>query len=518
MRAGALVTTIVRSYNRCAKTLAAIDSAISQTLPDQPIVVVDDGSTDGTAKAIREKYGERINIVRHAENRGVGAAANSGLAAVTTPYAAFLDSDDQWEPEFLETMLSAIGSATGATLAYSDFRFEFPEHRLDYAVGAKEPDVLKDRLTSPPFTMSTVLVRTRSALAVGPIDESKQIGEDSDFYIRLWLRAPDSFVHVKQNLVRHRIWTGNTTTDLNKLIREMDSLTRRYLRHPYFSHLQSSYSEVVRHRLLGVAARHQVYKWLSAIPKRPMSLIVTGIETPADLEKSLNSAAIQRLPPVDVAVVVTRNAIARDDLDTITEMNWPFRIHVVTMRDGKSPGEQIQYAINVLIGSAILFLRAGDTFSEGALDAHRYAFSCSPQSVLMSYGGLNDEMPGLLPVDKASIALRLIMDSSFRSLSAVAIARKALTGSGIIPKKREKGFCVNLLVNLLGRNGAIVRVDRQMATSPNVEAVDLETLHDVVRDVSESETGHRLIGALDRALDRLESCQNGRSASGIRSS
>ncbi|MEQ9487456.1 MAG: glycosyltransferase family A protein [Alphaproteobacteria bacterium] len=514
----AQITTIIRTYNRRDHTLAAVRSAVGQTLTGQPVVVVDDGSTDGVAEAIASAYGNRVQVVRHDSNKGVGAAANTGLAAVTTPYAAFLDSDDLWEPEFLQTMLSAIGSATGATLAYSDFRFEFPEHRLDYAVGAKEPDALKDRLMSPPFTMSSVVVRTRSARAVGPFDESKQIGEDSDFYIRLWLRAPDSFVHVKQNLVRHRIWTGNTTMDLNKLIREMDSLTRRYLRHPYFSHLQSSYTEVVRHRLLGVAARHQVYKWLSAIPKRAMSLVVTGTEKPADLEKSLNSAATQRLPPVDVAVVVSKDIMARVDPNTVTGMNWPFNVHVVTMREGKSPGEQIQYAINVLVGNAILFLKAGDTFSDGALDAHRYAFSCSPQSVLMSYGGLNDQIPGLLPVDKASIALRLLTDSSFRSLSAVAIARKALTGSGIIPKKREKGFCVNLLLNLLARNGAIVRVEKQVASSSNVEIVALETLHDIVRDVSETETGHRFIGALDQALDRLEPCQNGRPANGSRSS
>ncbi len=495
------VTTIIRTYNRRDQTLAAVRSVIDQSIADQPIVVVDDGSTDGVAEAVASHYGDRVKLVRHETNRGVGAAANSGLASVTTPFAAFLDSDDVWEPEFLRTMLSALKSVSGTTLAYCNFWLEFPEHDLDYAVRAKEPEALPERLMTPPFTMSSVMVRTRSARAIGPFTEEKTIGEDSDFYTRLWLRAPESFVHVQENLLRHRIWTGNTTMDLNRLIREMDTLTKLYLRHPYFAHLRDSYNEIVRQRLLGVAARHQVYKWLAAVPKRPLSLIITGIDDVADLEKSLESATRQRLPPSEVAVVVEKTL--KESLAKTTERDWPFRLHIVTVRPGLGTGEQLQYAINVLTGSAVIFLQAGEEFTEDALDAHRHALSCSPQSVLMSYGGMNDQTPAALPGDRSSVAYQLITDNTICSLSTVAISRKALISARAIPRNRKDGFCLNLLLNLLGKPGPIVRIQRPVVVTSEQEDIDLETVRSVLRDVSESDTGHHLIGTLDQALDDL---------------
>lgn len=504
MPAKAEVTTIIRTYNRCAKTLCAIDSVINQSLDGQLIVLVDDGSTDQTAEVVHKTFGSRVAIIRHKENKGVGAAANTGLAAVKTPFAAFLDSDDVWEQGFLETMLSSIKSHPGATLAYCDLRFEFPDHDLDYAVRAKEVDAISDRLMPPPFTMSSVLVRTRSAKSIGSIDETKKIGEDSDFYIRLWLRAPKSFVHVRQNLVRHRIWSGNTTTNLNLLIKELDLLTRQYLRHPYYSHLTDSYTEVVRQRLLGVAARHQVYKWLSVAPKRPMSLIVTDVNSIDDTVRSLDSAADQRIPPIDVAIICGSDSPLTPELQALALREWPFTIHIVYVKKGGLIGENIQYSLNVLIGSAVLFLKAGEEFLEGALDAHRHALSCSPQTVLMSYGGTIDRIPDSLPVDKSAMAIRTISRNIPGNLATVAISRKALIVPNIIPKHREHGFCLHLMLSLLSSSGPVVRVAKPVVRACEQEIVDQETLKDILRDVSETDAGHWIIGALDDALDRTE--------------
>lgn len=505
MKANAEVTTIIRTYNRCASTLCAIESAIGQSLSEQPIIVVDDGSTDNVVKEICDKFGSRVRVIRHLENKGVGAAANTGLAAVETPYAAFLDSDDLWEHDFLRLMLSAIKASPGTTLVYCDIRFEFPEHALDYAVSMKEPDVIESSLQLPPFTMSSILFRTRSAQQIGPFSENREIGEDSDFYIRLWLRAPASFEHVRHDLTRHRIWSGNTTRDPNTLIKELDSLLRQYLRHPYFRHLENSYAQVTRQRLMGVAARRQVDKWLNSASRRTISLIITDVRTVADLLASLNSVASQTLPPVDVAVVVECDKEILPEINNTAEEAWPFVVKIVSVRAGSSLGEKIQYAMNVLSGGMVLFLCAGEEFMEGALGFHRHAFSCSPQSVLMSYGGVKGAIPDSLPIEKNAKAIRIATHSIPISLSTIAVSKKALLTPNVIPKKRKEGFFLNLILNLLAGSGPVVRISKPVVYASEKELIPRAVLEDIVLEVSETDICHDMIGAFDQILD---SCGN----------
>jgi len=502
MSLSAEVTTIIRTYNRCDRTLCAIESAIGQTLSDQPIIVVDDGSTDNVAEAIDKKYGSRITVIRHEENKGVGAAANTGLAVVDTPFVAFLDSDDIWEPEFLEAMLATIKAVPGSTMAYCDIRFEFPEHGFDYAVAMPETDVIDRQLLIPPFTMSSVMLRVRSARRVGQLRTDKEISEDTDFFLRMWLRAPGSFVHVEDELVRHRIWSGNITNGLNRLISETDQLIRQYIRHPYFSHLKDSYSDLTRQRLLGVAARHQVMKWLKAEPRHSLSLIVTDVHDIDTLERSLNSAAHQRLPPLDVAIAVEKGSEIKDAVEKLAAQDWPFSIRVLAVRTGIMIGECIQYSLNALVGSAVVFLKSGEEFAEGALDAHRHALFSSPKTVLMTYGGAGDRIPGSLPRGKKAMALRMITQNIPISLSTICIPRKALVISNIIPKHRKEGFFLALVLSLLNGTGPIVRISKPVICSAVSESLDREQLESVLKDLSESDYCHDLIGVFDQVLDQ----------------
>lgn len=104
-------------------TREAVESALAQTMTDHEIIVVDDGSTDGTTEALDREFGSRIRIVTKA-NGGVSTARNVGASSTAGRYIAYLDSDDLWAPEKLASFRAAIIATDGAgpTFYFSDFR------------------------------------------------------------------------------------------------------------------------------------------------------------------------------------------------------------------------------------------------------------------------------------------------------------------------------------------------------------------------------------------------------------
>ena len=93
------ISVVIPAYNAGRYIGRAIDSVLAQTRPAEEIIVVDDGSTDHTAE-IAGAYGDRIRFIRQ-ENAGASVARNTGIAAATGNWIAFLDADDEWLPEKL---------------------------------------------------------------------------------------------------------------------------------------------------------------------------------------------------------------------------------------------------------------------------------------------------------------------------------------------------------------------------------------------------------------------------------
>lgn len=100
------VSAIIPTYNRGKYIRKAIDSILAQTVPVDEIIVVDDGSTDGTAEAVAEWFGSKVKIVRQ-ENGGVGVARRRGVLEARGDWIAFLDSDDEWVPDRTGRLLEA---------------------------------------------------------------------------------------------------------------------------------------------------------------------------------------------------------------------------------------------------------------------------------------------------------------------------------------------------------------------------------------------------------------------------
>jgi len=121
-----LFSIVVPTYNREDSILNTIKGCLAQSLADFELVIVDDGSEDDTAVAVRAVEDNRIRYI-YQENSGPAAARNAGVKAASGKYIAYLDADDQWYPEYLETAHDFI--QTG------NHRFVYSQIIVDRGVG-----------------------------------------------------------------------------------------------------------------------------------------------------------------------------------------------------------------------------------------------------------------------------------------------------------------------------------------------------------------------------------------------
>ena len=112
------VSVVIPTHNRRELLLRTIHSVLAQEALDFEVVVVDDGSTDGTAEAIRVLNDPRVRVLRNERPVGVAAARNMGAEAATGSWIALLDDDDLWSPEKLRQQLAAA-EETGRSWVYA---------------------------------------------------------------------------------------------------------------------------------------------------------------------------------------------------------------------------------------------------------------------------------------------------------------------------------------------------------------------------------------------------------------
>ena len=133
-----LVSVIVPVYNVLPYLREALDSVINQTYKNLEILIVDDGSTDGSGEVCDEYLSDPRVIVIHQENKGLSGARNTALDRMTGEYVAFLDSDDAFMPEMIKTMLDALLHSQTDTVMCG-----YNEYTTEKAFSAAKPNEQK---------------------------------------------------------------------------------------------------------------------------------------------------------------------------------------------------------------------------------------------------------------------------------------------------------------------------------------------------------------------------------------
>jgi len=180
------VSVIIPTYNRAALVKEAVASVLAQTYRDFELLVVDDGSTDGTPEALAA-FGREIRVLSRPGRGGVSEARNTGIAAAQGEWLAFLDSDDLWLPEklerqiaFMEAQPRLLLSQTEETWVRRGVRVNPPRSHCKEG-GRIFLRSLERCLVSP----SAVVLHRRLWDDHGGFDEDLPAAEDYDLWLRL---------------------------------------------------------------------------------------------------------------------------------------------------------------------------------------------------------------------------------------------------------------------------------------------------------------------------------------------
>jgi glycosyltransferase involved in cell wall biosynthesis len=193
------ISVVIPLYNKREYVSRAVLSVVRQTYQPYEIIIVDDGSTDDSADIVERMGVQNLRLIRQ-NNAGVSAARNRGIKEANSPWIAFLDSDDEWMPDFLEQIY--------------DMNKQYPEHEVfatsyyqgDY-LGKTSEVILRNipfesiygvldnyfevaATSAPPLCSTTVCIKKAALLEIGGFPKGIATGEDLITWARLCSRRP----------------------------------------------------------------------------------------------------------------------------------------------------------------------------------------------------------------------------------------------------------------------------------------------------------------------------------------
>lgn len=217
------VSAVIPTYNRLQSLQIAVESVLSQRYPVHELIVVDDGSSDGTRQWCEEQNAITL-ITQH--NQGVSHARNRAIELATGEWIGLLDSDDRWYPEKLEVQVSAINQSPQYRLCHCDEHWIRNGKRVNPKFKHRKygGDVFAHCLPLCAISPSATLLHHSLLNDVGMFDETLPACEDYDLWLRI--AAREEVLYVDQALLEK---TGGHADQLSQRYPAMDTFRLKAL-------------------------------------------------------------------------------------------------------------------------------------------------------------------------------------------------------------------------------------------------------------------------------------------------
>ncbi len=288
-----LVSVIIPTFDRRQALREAVESVLGQTYREVEVIVVDDGSTDGTGEFVATAFSDPRVRYRYQSHAGVSSARNTGLDLARGAYIAFLDSDDSWKPWHLSLLLAGLDRHPEVGLIWAETEFVDPAGVVTASpalaqllsaygrftreelfsssspltdLGVDIPasndggrlyigDIFSPMIMGNLVLTSSAVIRRDRVDEVGRFDERMTVGEDYDFFLRACRAGPVAFADVVDT--RYRIGTadklGGPRTSL--------AMARGYL-HVLDATLAQDGDRITLSPQMIVAARVHAHRWV----------------------------------------------------------------------------------------------------------------------------------------------------------------------------------------------------------------------------------------------------------------
>ena len=213
------ISVVIPAYNGERFLKCAIESALNQSYPPSEVIVVDDGSTDGSAAVVRS-YGGKVRVVKQ-PNAGVGSARANGIRSAKGDWVALLDQDDEFFPDKLLKQAALVKQNPGLVVVYTGVI-----HKYESGSAREYPAFPSEQLWPAlryrsPIVPSSALLKKSAILDIGNFDPLLRMCDDWDIWLRLALRfSTKLFAALPEPLTMYRFWSGNHSKQTLKMLAE----------------------------------------------------------------------------------------------------------------------------------------------------------------------------------------------------------------------------------------------------------------------------------------------------------
>ena len=204
------ITVIIATYNRAYVLWRAIESVLKQTYPFFELLIIDDASLDDTEKLMQYFKDPRIKYFKLKENKGASFARNYGLKKASAELISYLDSDNVWHPEFLETMILAFEKNPDKVLAFckKNYRLTLVDEnekeikvRDEFSKADKYFDLKRLWQRRIIIDTNTMCHSKKEIMDLGGWDENLSFWEDWELSLRVSQKHPKGFLYLNRALL-----------------------------------------------------------------------------------------------------------------------------------------------------------------------------------------------------------------------------------------------------------------------------------------------------------------------------